>query len=74
MHTFILNGCVIVSSNILVPPPAVCLPPLKSDDEDEALSSGHKFHVMSPDYPQLPFFLRRIPRHGLLFSCLAYGK
>ena len=74
MHTFVLNGRVIVSPNMSVPPPAVCLPPLKSDDEDEALSSGHKFRVMSPDYPQLPFSLRRTPRHGPLFSCLAYGK
>ena len=74
MHTFVLNGRVIVSPNMLVPPPAVCLPPLKSDDEDEALSSGHKFRVMSLDYPQLPFSLRHTPRHSPLFSCLAYGK
>ena len=74
MYTFILNGRVIISPNMSVPPPAVCLPPLKLGDEDEALSSGHKFRGMSPDYPQLPFSLCHTPHHGPLFSCLAYNK
>ena len=74
MHTFILNGHVIISPKMLVPPPAVCLPALKSDDEGEALSSSHKFRVMSLDYPQLPFSLCHIPCHSPLFSCLAFNK
>ena len=74
MHTFILNGHVIVSPNMSVPPSAVCLPTLKSDNEGEALSSGHKFYIMSLDYPQLPFSLCHIPCHGPLFSCLAFSK
>ena len=57
-----------------VPPPAVCLPGLKSEDENEALFSRHKFRVMSLHYPQLPFSLRHPLHHGMLFSCLAYSK
>ncbi len=60
MHTFILNSHVIVSPNMSVLPPSVCLPALRSEDEDEALSSDHKFRIMSPDFPQLPFSLRHI--------------
>ncbi|KAH0825659.1 hypothetical protein J3R83DRAFT_11747 [Lanmaoa asiatica] len=74
MQTFILNGRVIVSPNMSIPPPAVCRPPIKGEDEDEALSYGHLFCAMSPDYPQLPFSLPHLLRHGPLFSCLDYNK
>lgn len=74
MHTFILNGHIIVSPNMSVPPPSVCLPLLKTEDTDEALFSGHKFCVMSSDYPQLLFFLHNLLHHGPLFSCLTYNK
>jgi len=71
MHTFIQDGHVFISPNMSIPSPAIIESAIK--EESDALDNAHKFCVMSPNYPQLPFTLRYRLCYGPLFSCLSYS-
>jgi hypothetical protein len=70
MYTFIVNGCVAVSPNSLLPPP---FPASAITEDHQVMSDGHHFRIMSHDYPQLPY-CQTLIGSGPLFSCLAYKR